>query len=66
MAPEYLVRGQLTEKADVYAYGVLILEIVCGRKISVFTPGSDSVLQVVSSIFLLHQDNKILINSSLG
>jgi hypothetical protein len=24
MAPEYLVRGQLTEKADVYAFGVLL------------------------------------------
>ncbi|KAK6928367.1 Protein kinase domain [Dillenia turbinata] len=32
MAPEYLVRGQLTEKADVYSFGVLVLEIVCGRK----------------------------------
>ncbi|KAL0344018.1 UNVERIFIED_CONTAM: Cysteine-rich receptor-like protein kinase [Sesamum angustifolium] len=32
MAPEYLVKGQLTEKADVYSYGVLVLEIVCGRK----------------------------------
>ncbi|CAL5371832.1 unnamed protein product [Camellia sinensis] len=33
MAPEYLVRGQLTEKAekaDVHSFGVLVLEIVCG------------------------------------
>uniref|UniRef100_F6GSL9 Cysteine-rich receptor-like protein kinase 1 n=1 Tax=Vitis vinifera TaxID=29760 RepID=F6GSL9_VITVI len=47
MAPEYLVRGQLSEKADVYAYGVLILEIVCGRKNCIFVQGSDSVLQTV-------------------
>ncbi|CAI0455130.1 unnamed protein product [Linum tenue] len=32
MAPEYLVRGQLTEKADVYSFGVLVLEIVSGKR----------------------------------
>ncbi|KAJ8758969.1 hypothetical protein K2173_003207 [Erythroxylum novogranatense] len=32
MAPEYLAHGQLTEKADVYSFGVLILEIVTGRQ----------------------------------
>lgn len=32
MAPEYLAHGQLTEKADVYSYGVLLLEIVTGRQ----------------------------------
>ncbi|PHT69037.1 hypothetical protein T459_28524 [Capsicum annuum] len=32
MAPEYLARGQLTEKADVYRFGVLLLEIVTGRQ----------------------------------
>ncbi|KAL5723862.1 Cell division control protein 2 [Ranunculus cassubicifolius] len=31
MAPEYLAHGQLTEKADVYSYGVLLIEIVSGR-----------------------------------
>ncbi|XP_019163820.1 PREDICTED: cysteine-rich receptor-like protein kinase 2 isoform X2 [Ipomoea nil] len=32
MAPEYVARGQLTEKADVYSFGVLLLEIVAGRQ----------------------------------
>ncbi|XP_043708497.1 cysteine-rich receptor-like protein kinase 2 [Telopea speciosissima] len=32
MAPEYVVHGQLTEKADVYSYGVLILEVLTARK----------------------------------
>ncbi|XP_055819157.1 cysteine-rich receptor-like protein kinase 2 isoform X2 [Solanum dulcamara] len=32
MAPEYLAHGQLTEKADVYSLGVLLLEIVTGRQ----------------------------------
>ena len=33
MAPEYAMRGQLSMKADVYSFGVLVLEIVSGRKI---------------------------------
>ncbi|OWM76085.1 cysteine-rich receptor-like protein kinase 2 [Punica granatum] len=32
MAPEYLAHGQLTEKADVYSFGVLLLETVTGRQ----------------------------------
>ncbi|XP_078439584.1 cysteine-rich RLK (RECEPTOR-like protein kinase) 2 isoform X2 [Wolffia australiana] len=31
MAPEYLALGQLTEKADVYSLGVLMIEIITGR-----------------------------------
>lgn len=31
-APEYVVHGQLTEKVDVYSYGMVVLEIVSGRK----------------------------------
>ncbi|KAJ6893475.1 cold-responsive protein kinase 1-like isoform X1 [Populus alba x Populus x berolinensis] len=31
LAPEYALGGQLTMKADVYSFGVLILEIVSGR-----------------------------------
>ncbi|KAK9086296.1 hypothetical protein Syun_028690 [Stephania yunnanensis] len=30
MAPEYAVHGQLTEKADIYSYGILVLEVVTG------------------------------------
>ncbi|XP_015879316.1 cysteine-rich receptor-like protein kinase 42 [Ziziphus jujuba] len=47
MAPEYLIRGQLTEKADVYSFGVLVLEIVCGRRNSAFKQDSGSLLQMV-------------------
>ncbi|KAG9441003.1 hypothetical protein H6P81_016857 [Aristolochia fimbriata] len=31
LAPEYAMRGQLTKKADIYSFGVLILEIISGR-----------------------------------
>uniref|UniRef100_A0A7N0TMU8 Cysteine-rich receptor-like protein kinase 42 n=1 Tax=Kalanchoe fedtschenkoi TaxID=63787 RepID=A0A7N0TMU8_KALFE len=51
MAPEYLVRGQLTEKADVYSFGVLLIEIVCGRRNNVFVHGSGCLLQMVWKLY---------------
>jgi len=47
MAPEYLIQGQLTDKADVYSFGVLVLETASGRKNNVFREDSDSLLQTV-------------------
>ena len=32
LAPEYALYGQLSEKADVYSFGVLLLEIVSGTR----------------------------------
>ncbi|RRT46889.1 hypothetical protein B296_00054132, partial [Ensete ventricosum] len=34
LAPEYALQGQLTKKADVYSFGVLVVEIISGRSIS--------------------------------
>lgn len=42
MAPEYLMHGHLSAKADVFSFGVLVLEIVSGRKNSSFFPPPDS------------------------
>ncbi|KAF7139979.1 hypothetical protein RHSIM_Rhsim06G0241100 [Rhododendron simsii] len=46
LAPEYAMRGHLTEKADVFGFGVVALEIVSGR------PNSDSNLEE-EKIYLL-------------
>ncbi|KAM0063572.1 putative protein kinase RLK-Pelle-DLSV family [Helianthus debilis subsp. tardiflorus] len=39
LAPEYAMRGHLTEKADVFGFGVVALEIISGR------PNSDPTLE---------------------
>ncbi|CAJ2656994.1 unnamed protein product [Trifolium pratense] len=39
LAPEYAMRGHLTEKADVFSFGVVALELVSGR------PNSDTNLE---------------------
>lgn len=61
MAPEYVVKGQLTEKADVYSFGVLVLEIACGTRINVLVPGTGHLLQRVR-----FPKNHIHHNQSLG
>ena len=47
MAPEYLVRGKLTEKVDVYSFVVVFIEVICGKKNNSFTHDSVSILQMV-------------------
>ncbi|CAG7887347.1 unnamed protein product [Brassica rapa] len=38
MAPEYIAQGRLSVKTDVYSYGIMVLEIICGRKNNSFQP----------------------------
>ncbi|XP_076892501.1 cysteine-rich receptor-like protein kinase 2 [Bidens hawaiensis] len=46
MAPEYLAHGRLTEKTDVYSFGVLLLEMVTGvaNNISKTTEYTDNLV----------------------
>lgn len=41
MAPEYLMHGRLSAKADVFSFGVVVLELITGQKNSSFSPISD-------------------------
>ncbi|XP_042437626.1 cysteine-rich receptor-like protein kinase 3 [Zingiber officinale] len=51
MAPEYVVQGKLTEKVDVFSFGVLLVEIMTGRKTSFQSQDTVSALQMVWSLY---------------
>ncbi|CAB4275866.1 unnamed protein product [Prunus armeniaca] len=41
MAPEYVIHGRFSVKTDVFSFGVLVLEIVSGKKIGSFQYGEN-------------------------
>lgn len=43
MPPEYICQGQFSVKTDVYSFGVLILEIVSGKKITYIDESENSI-----------------------
>ena len=49
-APEYALHGQLSEKVDTYSFGIVVLEIVSGKKSSemIADPGAEYLLKKVS------------------
>ena len=59
MAPEYAMQGQYSVKSDVFSLGVLILEIVTGRKNSSLDNSEESVdlLSLVSTSVKLTKNN---------
>ncbi|XP_028764389.1 putative serine/threonine-protein kinase [Neltuma alba] len=59
LAPEYALLGQLTKKADVYSFGVLMLEVISGRSSSKAAFG-DKLLVLVEWIWKLKEENRLL------
>ncbi|KAG5529888.1 hypothetical protein RHGRI_030308 [Rhododendron griersonianum] len=65
MAPEYLSTGMATEKSDVYAFGAVLLEVVCGRLSGAQIGSYPSLLDWV---WALHGEGQLLevVDSRLG
>ncbi|KFK41822.1 hypothetical protein AALP_AA2G175800 [Arabis alpina] len=59
MAPEYALHGLLSVKSDVFSFGVLILEIVCGRKNQNPRLGQE-MADLLSYAWKMYQEGKIL------
>ncbi|KDP24465.1 hypothetical protein JCGZ_25029 [Jatropha curcas] len=59
LAPEYALLGQLTKKADVYSFGVLILEIISGRSSSKAAFGID-LLVLIEWTWKLWKEKRLL------
>lgn len=50
MSPEYAMHGQFSVKSDVFSFGVLVLEIISGKRNSNFyrTDAADDLISYVS------------------
>lgn len=53
MAPEYAMRGYLTDKADVYSFGIVALEIVSGKSNTNYRPKEEFVY-LLDWVFATH------------
>ncbi|WCJ28076.1 Protein kinase superfamily protein [Euphorbia peplus] len=56
LAPEYATLGQLTKKADVYSFGILMLEVISGRSSSKAAFGVDLLILVEWAWNLKNED----------
>ncbi|KAJ0682365.1 putative protein kinase RLK-Pelle-DLSV family [Helianthus annuus] len=67
MAPEYALRGHLSYKADVYSFGVLLLEIIAGKSNMKYHP-TEEFICLVDWVVALKQKGCLmdLVDSRLG
>ncbi|XP_010911250.2 protein kinase STUNTED [Elaeis guineensis] len=67
LAPEYFMYGKVNEKIDVYAFGVVLLELLSGRKpISMGCPKGAESLVMWAKPILQGGDIKQLVDPCLG
>eukprot|EP01018_Ginkgo_biloba_P000738 Gb_02002 [translate_table: standard] len=59
LAPEYAMRGVLTEKADVYSFGVVALEIVSGRS-HTDNKLQEEMIYLLEWAWYLYEENRLL------
>lgn len=60
LAPEYLQYGKATEKTDVFSYGVVILELACGRRPIEREGEGQRMVNLVDWVWKLHSDGRIV------
>ena len=56
MAPEYVETGQVTSKIDVYAFGVLLLELITGKD-AIITQDRREILLSETVISIMEKEN---------
>ncbi|XP_010503680.1 PREDICTED: G-type lectin S-receptor-like serine/threonine-protein kinase CES101 isoform X1 [Camelina sativa] len=68
MSPEYFREGLFSTKLDVFSFGVLMLEIICGRKNNSFHHDSEGPLNLIVHVWNLFKENRVseVIDPSLG
>ncbi|KDP38086.1 hypothetical protein JCGZ_04729 [Jatropha curcas] len=59
MAPEYVMHGHLSKKADVFSFGVVVLELVSGQRNSTFNQSLDAQ-NLLDWAYKLHKKDRSL------
>jgi serine/threonine protein kinase len=59
LAPEYAMRGHMTEKVDVFAFGVVVLETLAGRP-NYYSTGDEDKVYIFEWVWELYEDNHAL------
>ncbi|XVE75007.1 hypothetical protein DITRI_Ditri12bG0063100 [Diplodiscus trichospermus] len=59
IAPEYLSTGQSSEKTDVFGFGILLLELITGRKALEFGRAANQKGVMLDWVKKLHQEGKL-------
>ena len=62
MSPEYAIDGQFSVKSDIYSFGVLLIEIVCGVKNRLFTH-PDHSLNLLGHVSTNYHDTFLYYNA---
>ncbi|XP_031499624.1 cysteine-rich receptor-like protein kinase 44 [Nymphaea colorata] len=67
MSPEYVIRGNYSLKSDVFSFGVLLLEIVSGKKNTSFK-AADGAKDLLTYAWNLSKENRTLemVDGALG
>ncbi|KAJ8765136.1 hypothetical protein K2173_010625 [Erythroxylum novogranatense] len=60
LAPEYLHIGKATVKTDVFSYGVVMLELACGRRPIEREPNSQKMVNLVDWVWELYGQGHII------
>ena len=68
IAPEYFMRGRVSDKIDVYSFGVVLLELLSGRKPigSETLKGQKSLVKWVRTLFFTYFSIADIFSSILG
>ncbi|XWS63226.1 hypothetical protein CRYUN_Cryun06bG0077600 [Craigia yunnanensis] len=60
VAPECFHTGSATPESDVFAFGAVVLEVVCGKSPGIKIPQQQDLYTLVDWVWMLHREGRII------